>query len=283
MVCDIVPASPTGPCAARHQERGADVFSRCCLYEYTDAGSARGTHRRPRRVAWLRASGHSHRQFAWCRKLGLCLGGGSRSFPAWWDKAAEWIVNTFFSGKFNSIFSFLFGLGFTIQLTRASERGAHLTSVYLRRIGILFAMGVAHTLLGLGWRRTPHVCAPRARAARASPRFRSNGVRPGFGGAALPGARSAYSAITQEPWPFPRESMPARYEEENRIYQSGTYAEQVELSVSPDDRSLRLDRPTPRPRDVLFIAAADDVAWLLRRPQAHDSGSFTSTSAGSSA
>ena len=45
----------------------------------------------------------------------------------------------------------------------------------------------------------------------------------------LPGARSAYSAITQEPWPFPRESMPARYEEETRIYRSGTYAEQVGL------------------------------------------------------
>ena len=43
----------------------------------------------------------------------------------------------------------------------------------------------------------------------------------------LPGARSAYSAITQEPWPFPRESMPARYEADNRIYRSGTYAEQV--------------------------------------------------------
>lgn len=37
----------------------------------------------------------------------------------------------------NSIFSFLFGLGFTIQLTRAAERGRNVASVYLRRIGIL--------------------------------------------------------------------------------------------------------------------------------------------------
>jgi uncharacterized protein len=40
--------------------------------------------------------------------------------------------------------------------------------------------------------------------------------------------RGAYSAITQEPWPIPRESMPARYEQETRVYQSGTYVEQVE-------------------------------------------------------
>ena len=78
---------------------------------------------------------------------GYAWAAGLDPFPAWWDKAAEWIVNTFFSGKFNSIFSFLFGLGFTIQLTRASESGANLRLVYLRRIGILFAIGMAHALL----------------------------------------------------------------------------------------------------------------------------------------
>ena len=37
-------------------------------------------------------------------------------WPAWWDRAAIWTMECLFSGKFNSLFSFLFGIGFTIQL-----------------------------------------------------------------------------------------------------------------------------------------------------------------------
>jgi len=157
--------------------------------------------------------------FAW--------GAGLEPFPAWWDKTAEWIVSTFFAGKFNSIFSFLFGLGFTIQLTRAADRGANVTSVYLRRMGILFAIGVAHALLV--WDGDVlHIYALLGLVLLAIRRVSDRTV-----GALillallLPAARSAYSAITQEPWPVARASMPARYSEETRIYQSGTYAEQV--------------------------------------------------------
>ena len=160
---------------------------------------------------------------------GYAWAAGLDPFPAWWDKAAEWIVNTFFSGKFNSIFSFLFGLGFTIQLTRASESGANLRSVYLRRIGILFAIGVAHALLV--WNGDVlHMYALLGLVLLAIRRVSDRTVFAlVLAALLLPGARSAYSAITQEPWPFPRESMPARYEEETRIYRSGTYAEQVGL------------------------------------------------------
>jgi uncharacterized protein len=160
---------------------------------------------------------------------GYAWAAGLDPFPAWWDKTAEWIVDTFFSGKFNSIFSFLFGLGFTIQLTRASERGANVTSVYLRRIGILFAMGVAHTLLI--WNGDVlHMYALLGLVLLAIRRVSDKTVFALILAAfLLPGARSAYSAITQEPWPVPRESMPARYEEETRIYQSGTYMEQAGL------------------------------------------------------
>jgi uncharacterized membrane protein YeiB len=125
--------------------------------------------------------------------------------------------------------AFLFGLGFTIQLTRASESGANLRSVYLRRIGILFAMGVAHALLV--WNGDVlHMYALLGLVLLAIRRVSDRTVFAlVLAALLLPGARSAYSAITQEPWPFPRESMPARYEEENRIYRSGTYAEQVEF------------------------------------------------------
>lgn len=148
-------------------------------------------------------------------------------FPAWWDETAEWIVNTFFSGKFNSIFSFLFGLGFTIQLTRAADRGRNVTSAYLRRMGILFAIGVAHALLV--WDGDVlHIYALLGLVLLAIRRVSDKTV-----GALillallLPGVRSAYSAITEEPWPIAQASMPGRYAEETRTYQSGTYAEQV--------------------------------------------------------
>ena len=154
---------------------------------------------------------------------------GLDPFPAWWDKSAEWIVDTFFSGKFNSIFSFLFGLGFTIQMTRAAERGRDVAPVYLRRLGILFALGVAHNLLV--WNGDVlHIYAILGLLLLALRRVSDKTV---FAlivlAVLLPGVRSAYSAITREPWPIARESMLDRYTEETRIYQSGTYTEQVNL------------------------------------------------------
>lgn len=72
---------------------------------------------------------------------------GKPVFPAWYDQTAEWVRDVLFSGKFNSLFSFLFGIGFTIQLTRLRSRGANETSVYLRRLLVLFVLGIAHVLL----------------------------------------------------------------------------------------------------------------------------------------
>jgi uncharacterized protein len=69
------------------------------------------------------------------------------AWPAWWDRAAVWIADAFFSGKFNSLFSFLFGVGFAIQMRRLSERGARAALVYLRRLLWLFVFGVGHALL----------------------------------------------------------------------------------------------------------------------------------------
>jgi uncharacterized protein len=49
-------------------------------------------------------------------------------------------------GKFITIFSFLFGLGFAVQLGRAEQRGASIVPLYLRRVGVLLAIGLVH-----GW------------------------------------------------------------------------------------------------------------------------------------
>jgi uncharacterized protein len=52
-----------------------------------------------------------------------------------------------FSGKFNSMFSLLFGIGFTIQFARMEQLApAHATQLYLRRLLILLAIGLIHAM-----------------------------------------------------------------------------------------------------------------------------------------
>ena len=49
--------------------------------------------------------------------------------------------------KFFTLFSFLFGLGFSVQMVRAQERGAPFTRLFLRRLAALAVFGVAHIVL----------------------------------------------------------------------------------------------------------------------------------------
>jgi uncharacterized protein len=65
-----------------------------------------------------------------------------------WDAAAVFVVGVFFSGKFNSLFSLLFAIGFTIQLARLEQRaGEGALLIYVRRLLVLFALGLAHYVL----------------------------------------------------------------------------------------------------------------------------------------
>ncbi|MCY1014626.1 DUF418 domain-containing protein [Pyxidicoccus sp. MSG2] len=50
-------------------------------------------------------------------------------------------------GKFITIFSFLFGLGFAVQMGRAEERGASIAPLYSRRLGVMLMMGLTHLFL----------------------------------------------------------------------------------------------------------------------------------------
>jgi uncharacterized protein len=54
----------------------------------------------------------------------------------------------FVTDKFISIFSFLFGMGFALQMRRAEERGAPVMRLYVRRMLWLLVFGLAHALLG---------------------------------------------------------------------------------------------------------------------------------------
>jgi len=71
--------------------------------------------------------------------------GGVTRNTAGWDFAAETVRNVLFAGKFNSMFSMLFAVGFTIQLTRFLEREPQrATTLHLRRIFWLFIFGALH-------------------------------------------------------------------------------------------------------------------------------------------
>lgn len=52
----------------------------------------------------------------------------------------------FIQAKFFPMFSFLFGLGFFIFISRAKEKGNLSTPLYLRRIGFLFVFGLIHLI-----------------------------------------------------------------------------------------------------------------------------------------
>ncbi|HLW75677.1 MAG TPA: DUF418 domain-containing protein, partial [Bryobacteraceae bacterium] len=63
------------------------------------------------------------------------------------DLIAQGFIDIFIQGKFITLFSFLFGLGFAVQLSRAEARGAKFMSFYPRRLLALAGFGLIHGLL----------------------------------------------------------------------------------------------------------------------------------------
>ena len=59
----------------------------------------------------------------------------------WW---ASWLIYNFVQGKFWTMFSLLFGMGFAVMLARAEQAGRSFLRPYLRRIAALAVFGIAH-------------------------------------------------------------------------------------------------------------------------------------------
>ena len=68
---------------------------------------------------------------------------------SWLDTAAGFFAGIFIFGKFITLFSFLFGLGFAVQMGRAEARGASIVPLYVRRLTAMLLIGFAH--LSLLW------------------------------------------------------------------------------------------------------------------------------------
>src|SRR5260221_5413139 len=63
------------------------------------------------------------------------------------DQLTHFLVWVFVEGKFYSIFSFLFGFGFALQIVRAEERGDARASLFKRRLFWLLVIGLLHAYL----------------------------------------------------------------------------------------------------------------------------------------
>jgi len=67
------------------------------------------------------------------------------------DGRFEFLLRLFVYDKANTLFAFLFGLGFWVQMERLEARGAPFRSIYLRRAAILLTLGWIHLLCLFGW------------------------------------------------------------------------------------------------------------------------------------
>lgn len=72
------------------------------------------------------------------------LGQGLPAGLAGGDWLAAWLVYSFVQGKFWTLFSLLFGMGFAIMLRRASQARRAFLPAYLRRIAALAVFGMLH-------------------------------------------------------------------------------------------------------------------------------------------
>jgi uncharacterized protein len=63
------------------------------------------------------------------------------------DQSVAFLVKFLAEGKFYSLFSFLFGIGFYVQMSRAEAKGRSMLSFYPRRLLVLLLFGVLHGLL----------------------------------------------------------------------------------------------------------------------------------------
>ncbi len=69
---------------------------------------------------------------------------GRNMWTGLWDTTTSSFINLFVQGKFYSMFSFLFGLGFVLFFERAKERTTKPKLLFYRRLFILLLIGLVH-------------------------------------------------------------------------------------------------------------------------------------------
>lgn len=123
------------------------------------------------------------------------------------DKITNFVLATFVDSKFYTLLSFLFGLGFSIQLIRARERGTNIVPIYIRRLLVMMLIGLAHALL----LRNGDILVPYATVGFVLLLFRNASNRVLFAGAVF-GAFLPF--IARSVWELSGVPFPARPETE---------------------------------------------------------------------
>lgn len=151
-----------------------------------------------------------------------------RYFPALHDRIAETVAETIFAGKANSIFSFLFALGLTIQMQRAEAAGRSVAPTYLRRILILLAAGLFHAFL-IWSGDVLHMYAVLGFVLLAL-RNVSDRVLYGIVAFSLiaPPLRGVIAYLIDEPPVHPREFWLDIMRDHMRVFREGSYVEQIQ-------------------------------------------------------
>jgi uncharacterized protein len=67
------------------------------------------------------------------------------AWPDWTDQLMVMLINFVGEGKFISMFSFLFGLGFMIFIARAEKKEQRAVRLFIRRLFILLLIGLVHS------------------------------------------------------------------------------------------------------------------------------------------
>ena len=62
------------------------------------------------------------------------------------DRGCHWLLYLLVDGKFYTLFSLLFGMGFSIIIANAARRGADGFRIFYRRMTVLLLIGLVHLL-----------------------------------------------------------------------------------------------------------------------------------------
>ena len=150
------------------------------------------------------------------------------------NRVAQAFVDLFIQGKFITLFAFMFGLGFAIQMERADRSGIASRIFYVRRLAILFLFGAVHFVF-VWW---GDILAPYALLGFVLMLFRKRSQKAVLRWAAalyaypvLLGALMLGLHLAGVPIPAPPPTTPEELQRIIGVYAAGSYADIVQQNV----------------------------------------------------
>lgn len=150
------------------------------------------------------------------------------------SRAAQAFVDLFIQGKFITLFSFMFGIGFAIQMERADVKGLQSRAFYFRRLVVLLLFGLIHSIF-VWW---GDILLPYALLGFLLPLFRKRSQKSllkwSAGLYAYPAALATLMFALHSAGisiPRPPATTPQELQRVIEVYASGTYTEIVAQNI----------------------------------------------------